>query len=308
MHDEETKSGESESGEGVERAREGEGGSHERLARYVLGFLMRRDRGSLSPALEALGADGRCTLEEELTHILEHGGHPPNWEPLDSPERVVGTINGAAVVASPALISEEDRERVDAALWCVGRRVRVKRSGEQGTVVARKPELVVHVDGHKPLPYNRTELEPLDEEGRVIVAMTRDGGRMLRGSSTVRIAPASTLVVSNVAVVPGPGHDVVRVWNRGGLAGELTVTSGDGVKLAELLHAGMVHQRHLAHAALIKASETVDELVQLTERTLDRAAVAPPIGNVEAHRIREELSLASDCASLLRKAAREVMP
>ena len=33
---------------------------------------------------------------------------------------------------------------------------------------------------------------------------------------------------------PG-GHDLVRIWNRGGLAGELVVSAGDGAKVGDRL-------------------------------------------------------------------------
>lgn len=45
-------------------------------------------------------------------------------------------------------------------------------------------------------------------------------------------------LVSSVAVLLAPKggwHDRVRIWNRGGLAGELIVGAGDGPKLAARL-------------------------------------------------------------------------
>ena len=39
-------------------------------------------------------------------------------------------------------------------------------------------------------------------------------------------------LVTSVQVHHGPGHDTIRVFNRGGLAGELIVQSGDGVDVA----------------------------------------------------------------------------
>jgi hypothetical protein len=42
-------------------------------------------------------------------------------------------------------------------------------------------------------------------------------------------------LITSVRVVAGEGHDTVRVWNRGGLAGELVVTHGDGPDLARRL-------------------------------------------------------------------------
>jgi hypothetical protein len=45
----------------------------------------------------------------------------------------------------------------------------------------------------------------------------------------------SDLLVTTVRVDEGPGHDVVHVWNRGGKAGTLTVTKGDGRAVAARL-------------------------------------------------------------------------
>lgn len=41
--------------------------------------------------------------------------------------------------------------------------------------------------------------------------------------------------VSSAEVEQGPAHDRIRIWNRGGLAGELVVTSGDGERIAKQL-------------------------------------------------------------------------
>lgn len=45
-------------------------------------------------------------------------------------------------------------------------------------------------------------------------------------------------LVTSVLVTTIGSHDHVRVWVRGGLAGELVVSAGDGVLLAKLL--GMI--------------------------------------------------------------------
>jgi len=42
----------------------------------------------------------------------------------------------------------------------------------------------------------------------------------------------SELLVSSAAVTTFGAHDHVRVWSRGGLAGELIMTAGDGVTFA----------------------------------------------------------------------------
>lgn len=42
-------------------------------------------------------------------------------------------------------------------------------------------------------------------------------------------------LVSSVRVESGRAHDRVHVWTRGGLAGVLTVTAGDGLPLARRL-------------------------------------------------------------------------
>lgn len=51
----------------------------------------------------------------------------------------------------------------------------------------------------------------------------------------------SRMVVSSVEVIEGPAHDVVKIWNRGGLAGELTVTKGDGAVVAARLRTNEPH-------------------------------------------------------------------
>jgi hypothetical protein len=45
----------------------------------------------------------------------------------------------------------------------------------------------------------------------------------------------SSVLVTSCTVEHGPGHDTVRVWNRGGLSGTLTVNRGDGVEIARRL-------------------------------------------------------------------------
>ena len=42
-------------------------------------------------------------------------------------------------------------------------------------------------------------------------------------------------LISSVRVEHGPRHDRVSVWNRGGLAGVLTVDAGDGNDIADRL-------------------------------------------------------------------------
>lgn len=42
-------------------------------------------------------------------------------------------------------------------------------------------------------------------------------------------------VVSSVKLEEGPAHDRLRIWNRHGLAGELVLQKGDGVRMAALL-------------------------------------------------------------------------
>jgi hypothetical protein len=44
--------------------------------------------------------------------------------------------------------------------------------------------------------------------------------------------PASSYLVSSASVTRIGNHDRVRIWNRGGLAGELTVVAGDGARIA----------------------------------------------------------------------------
>lgn len=45
-------------------------------------------------------------------------------------------------------------------------------------------------------------------------------------------------LITSVRVEKAYGHDRVRVWNRGGHAGELTVTNGDGAAVADRLLGG----------------------------------------------------------------------
>lgn len=47
--------------------------------------------------------------------------------------------------------------------------------------------------------------------------------------------PRSDHIVSSAAIVTMGGHERVRIWSRGGLAGELIVNAGDGQKIAEFL-------------------------------------------------------------------------
>jgi len=56
------------------------------------------------------------------------------------------------------------------------------------------------------------------------------------GSIALSGTPGS--VVTSVRIVEGPAHDLVRVWNRHGLAGELVVRRGDCRALARLLVPG----------------------------------------------------------------------
>jgi hypothetical protein len=52
-----------------------------------------------------------------------------------------------------------------------------------------------------------------------------------------------SMIISSVQVTEGSIHDKVQVWNRGGLAGELTVAHGDGKKLAARLDESKPHLR-----------------------------------------------------------------
>ena len=50
-----------------------------------------------------------------------------------------------------------------------------------------------------------------------------------------RVMNKQTGLVTSVMVNFGDMHDTVRIWNRGGLAGELTVKAGDGEIMAKRL-------------------------------------------------------------------------
>lgn len=45
--------------------------------------------------------------------------------------------------------------------------------------------------------------------------------------------PPSQFLISGVSVLAVGAHDHVRIWSRGGLAGELTLSAGDGKKFAD---------------------------------------------------------------------------
>lgn len=60
----------------------------------------------------------------------------------------------------------------------------------------------------------------------------------LRAARGGRVMPERAGLVTRVEVRRRGGHDVVRVWNRHGLAGELTVIGGDGLAIAEMLVPG----------------------------------------------------------------------
>lgn len=49
------------------------------------------------------------------------------------------------------------------------------------------------------------------------------------------IASPSSHVASSATVETRGAHELVRVWSRGGLAGELLVSEGDGARLADAL-------------------------------------------------------------------------
>ncbi len=61
-------------------------------------------------------------------------------------------------------------------------------------------------------------------------------------------------LISSVIVVRGVAHDVVRVWNRGGLAGELVVTKGDGDDIAARLRDGLQTSATTEDASEVDAS------------------------------------------------------
>ena len=45
-------------------------------------------------------------------------------------------------------------------------------------------------------------------------------------------------LITSVRVIRGVSHDTVIVWNRGGLAGKLTVLAGDGYSIALRIQSG----------------------------------------------------------------------
>lgn len=48
-----------------------------------------------------------------------------------------------------------------------------------------------------------------------------------------RSSPLSLFLISGLCVLTAGAHDHVRIWSRGGLAGELTLSAGDGKKFAD---------------------------------------------------------------------------
>lgn len=53
-------------------------------------------------------------------------------------------------------------------------------------------------------------------------------------------------LISSVRTEKGQSHDMLSVWNRGGLAGCLTVKAGDGLPLANMLARCELHGDMLA--------------------------------------------------------------
>lgn len=74
---------------------------------------------------------------------------------------------------------------------------------------------------------------------RVLAAVHEQYRAQYRGPVRRYRAPAgdspSRHVVSSAEVIEAGAHEVVRVWSRGGLAGELVVGRGDGARLCCVL-------------------------------------------------------------------------
>lgn len=49
------------------------------------------------------------------------------------------------------------------------------------------------------------------------------------------VATHEGAIITSCRLRATPSHDIVRVWNRHGLAGELVVVKGDGVRVVERL-------------------------------------------------------------------------
>jgi hypothetical protein len=78
-------------------------------------------------------------------------------------------------------------------------------------------------------------------------------------AEAVADASPSTVIVSSARVVDRGahgGHDRVRIWNRGALAGELVVSAGDGDVLVERLTG------HKLRAELAEIAETLDDAIE----------------------------------------------
>lgn len=66
----------------------------------------------------------------------------------------------------------------------------------------------------------------------ILKGPTTDGERSM---GMMTSALPSSRVVSSIRITEGSAHDRVKIWSRGGLAGELTLSHGDGLLLAALL-------------------------------------------------------------------------
>lgn len=84
------------------------------------------------------------------------------------------------------------------------------------------------------------ELKILREAQRAMYKRETEQGAVERDFVSAAIGPEklgphSDVLVSSAAVTQIGAHERVRVWSRGGLAGELVVSLGDGEKIAALL-------------------------------------------------------------------------
>ena len=68
----------------------------------------------------------------------------------------------------------------------------------------------------------------------IMVLLRQDGGADPANETWYQAddGPGSNHLVSSASVTRTGNHDRVRIWNRGGLAGELVVAAGDGASIA----------------------------------------------------------------------------
>jgi hypothetical protein len=68
-----------------------------------------------------------------------------------------------------------------------------------------------------------------------VVPEPRQGRTQWVAAGVAAGGPPSDHVISSIRMAPKGAHELVRIWNRGGLSGELIVREGDGARIAAML-------------------------------------------------------------------------